>query len=67
MPVVILRRLEAARRVGLKPSAFDELRKRPDFCKPILITGKTPGFIESEIDSWIAKRIAERDGKETQS
>ena len=61
VPNVVLRRGEVARRVGLKSSAFDELRKRHDFPKSTILTGRTPIWLEREIDSWIEERFAERD------
>ena len=61
MSNIVLRRGEVMRRVGLKASAFDELRKRDDFPKSTIITGRTPAWLEHEVDSWIAQRFAERD------
>jgi predicted DNA-binding transcriptional regulator AlpA len=58
---IILRRREAMHRVGLKSSAFDELRKRSDFPKPIYITARSPGWLERELDAFIDRLIAERD------
>jgi prophage regulatory protein len=56
---------EARSRVGLKETAFCDLRKRdPSFPKPIPLGGKGTkrlGFVEAEIDQWLAARLAERD------
>jgi predicted DNA-binding transcriptional regulator AlpA len=60
-PNVVLRRGEVMRRVGLKASAFDELRKRDEFPKSTTITGRTPVWLEREIDQWIERRFAKRD------
>ena len=63
VPTIVIRRAEAMRRVGLKSSAFDELRHRPDFPKPIYITARTPAWLEHELDAWLATRVAERDAR----
>lgn len=64
----ILRRRQLEDRTGLKKSAiYDRLNPKspnydPDFPKPIdLGTGKNPpiGFVEHEVEAWLAKRIAQ--------
>jgi predicted DNA-binding transcriptional regulator AlpA len=53
------------KRLGLRSSAFDELRHRSDFPKPIHITSpRNPVWLERELDAFIDQRIAERN-KET--
>jgi predicted DNA-binding transcriptional regulator AlpA len=48
------------KRLGLRSSAFDELRHRSDFPKPIYLTSRCPVWSEAEVDAWIAARFAER-------
>jgi predicted DNA-binding transcriptional regulator AlpA len=55
------------RRLGLKHSAFDEIRKRPDFPKPIFVTARSPGWLEHELNAFLEQLVAKRDGKEMQS
>ncbi len=50
------------RRLGLRHTAFDEIRKRPDFPRPIYITPRVPGFLEHELNAFLDRLIAERDG-----
>jgi predicted DNA-binding transcriptional regulator AlpA len=50
---VIVRRADAMRIVGLKSSAFDELRKRPGFPRPIWVTQSCPGWYADEIHTWL--------------
>jgi len=40
-----------------------KLIKDNRFPQPIKLGGNSTGFVESEIDAWIASRIADRDGK----
>lgn len=65
-PLVILRRKEVEKKIGLSCSAiYDRLDSKsprfdPEFPKPISLgDGKNPpiGFIESEVDEYILKRI----------
>jgi predicted DNA-binding transcriptional regulator AlpA len=49
------------RRLGVKSSAFDEIRKRPDFPKPIFIPTRSPGWLEHELNAYLDRFIAERD------
>ena len=56
---------EVKARVGLRDTAFGDLRKRDKtFPRPLPLGGqgtKRLGFVESEIEAWLAARIAERD------
>jgi predicted DNA-binding transcriptional regulator AlpA len=52
----VVRRADAMKIVGLKSSAFDELRKRPDFPRPIWITETRPGWFADEIYAWLESR-----------
>lgn len=56
LPVVIAR-------VGKSRSSLLQLVKDGKFPKPIRLsdTGRSVGFIASEVDAWIAGRVAARD------
>ena len=59
----ILRLPEVQAKTGLKHSAIYERICRGDFPRPIPLGPKARGFLETEIDNWIASRVAERDGR----
>lgn len=59
----ILRRNEVIRRVGYSSTRFDALMKEPDFPLAIKLSERTPGWLESEIDQWIASRPRIERGK----
>ncbi|WP_424992417.1 helix-turn-helix transcriptional regulator [Oceaniradius stylonematis] len=55
---------ETAARLAIGRTKLWELATRdPDFPKPVSVTGRRKAFVKSEIDGWIAARIAERDGE----
>jgi prophage regulatory protein len=58
----ILRLPEVQAKTGLKHSAIYERINDGTFPKPVPLGTKARGFIESEVDDWIRKRLAERDG-----
>lgn len=67
-PIVILRPAEVAAKKGITRTGQFELLKAEDFPKPIKLSGaRSIGFVESEIDEWLEKRMAARDasGKST--
>ena len=55
----ILRWPELAKRIPFSRSHVHALVKTGDFPPPIKLGLRASGWIESEIDSWIANRIAE--------
>jgi prophage regulatory protein len=59
----ILRLSAVIDRTGLKRSTIYEHIAAGTFPKPIRLTLKSVGWVESEIDDWINKRIEQRDGK----
>lgn len=60
-PISILRRREVERRVGLTRSPLYARIKAGDFPRPVpLGNGRAVGWIESEIDQWLAAQIAKR-------
>ena len=62
IPSRILRPREVFRRVGLSRTTVYELARNPDsgFPKPIKLTEKATGFLEGEVEAWIAGRAAAR-------
>jgi prophage regulatory protein len=62
-PKRILRRPEVMARVGVTHSQIDNMEKQGRFPKRIKISVKAAGWIESEIDEFIDKRIAASRGQ----
>jgi prophage regulatory protein len=61
-PVTLLRIKEVERRVGLSRVLISLRVKSGKFPKPVLLgDGRAQGWLESEIDEWIAQRVAQRD------
>ena len=54
---------EVARRLGISIPSLMKLRERADFPKPVSVIGTRIGFVDREVDAWIAGRIAERDAE----
>ena len=54
----IIRLSQAILKTGLSRSTIYTLIKLGDFPKQIQLSPRTMGFLESEIDEWIAGRIA---------
>jgi prophage regulatory protein len=57
----ILRLPEVLNRVGYRRSKVYALIKANRFPKPLELGPKARGFLESEVDAWIAELIKERD------
>jgi prophage regulatory protein len=57
----ILRRPEVEACTGLPKSSIYALMADNKFPKPVPIRGSAVGWLESEIETWQKKRIAERD------
>jgi len=60
MSEVLLQRHEVERRVGLGCTSIYAGIAAGTFPKPVKV-GKRSLWVETEIDAWIAERIAERD------
>ncbi len=58
----ILRLPEVMGRVGLKRDSIYRLIRQGRFPKILKISDRASGFLESEIDAFIASRAAGRDG-----
>jgi prophage regulatory protein len=56
-----LRLREVCQRVGLKPSSVYRLIGLGTFPKQVKLSERTPAWIESEVESFMASRIEERD------
>jgi len=55
---VILRRPQVQTRTGLARSTMYHLMSSGQFPRPIQLTHRTVGWIEFEIDAWVAARVA---------
>lgn len=60
-----IRAREAIKKTGLSKSSIYDLMAQGQFPKAIrlCVTGRAVGWIESEIDAWMASRIAESRGE----
>lgn len=54
----IIRLRRTIEKTGLSRSTIYSLIKAGDFPKQIHLSPRTMGFLESEIDAWIASRVA---------
>ncbi len=59
--LVIVRRKEVESRTGLSRSAIYERIQSGGFPRPVNLGAKAVGWVEAEIETWIAARIAARD------
>ena len=57
----LLNKRETANRAGLSVSTLRRLEKAGRFPRKVKITDFRVGYLEHEVDAWIAERIAERD------
>jgi prophage regulatory protein len=57
-PHRILRIPELLDKTGLKKSHQQQLEQRGEFPKRIKLSERASGWLESEVDEWIAKRVA---------
>jgi prophage regulatory protein len=57
-PLRILRKPEVESRVGLKRERIAQLEREGRFPKRIKISDRASGWVESEIEAWIASRVA---------
>lgn len=58
----ILRRRDVERKTGQARSTIYDGMAAGTFPRPIRLSAKAVGWLESEVEAWIADRIAERDG-----
>jgi len=62
MPFRILKRPATQLKCGLSKTALYDKIQNGKFPKPIKLGPKSVGWLESELDQWIAARVSERDG-----
>lgn len=56
-PILIMRRREVERRTGLSRSTIYERIRTGAFPAPISLGGKSVGWIEHEVNHWLAERV----------
>jgi prophage regulatory protein len=61
MVMRILRFAQVVERTGLKHSAIYERISRGTFPRQVPLGDKAVGWLESEIDDWIARQVRQRD------
>jgi prophage regulatory protein len=54
----LLRRPQVVDRTGLRPTLIDSLERRGEFPRRVKISERAAGWIEHEVNDWIAQRIA---------
>jgi prophage regulatory protein len=59
--VNIIRKKPTAKKVGFHPSHLMRLARAGRFPSPVRLGPNSVGFIEEEVNAWIAERAAERD------
>ncbi len=59
--LAIVRRKEVESRTGLSRSAIYERIQSGDFPRPVNLGAKAVGWVEAEVEDWIAQRVAARD------
>lgn len=64
MVQTILRRDAVERATGLSRSTIYEMVNRGKFPQPVKLSARSVGWLASEVEGWIAARIAHRDGHE---
>jgi prophage regulatory protein len=57
----ILRRREVQTRTGLPTSSLYDFISHDQFPRPVKLSAHRVGWIATEVDDWIARRIADRD------
>jgi prophage regulatory protein len=56
----ILRKPELVAKVGLSDPSIYRREKKGDFPKRITLGGHSVGWLESEVNDWLARKAAER-------
>jgi prophage regulatory protein len=59
----ILRRPHVEQRTGLRRSAIYQAIAEGRFPRPVSLGPKAVGWLEHEVDGWVAERIAARDAR----
>lgn len=63
--VRLIRLPEVMSRVSLRRATIYRRISKGDFPKPVRTGGRASAWVESEVDAWIADRIAERERGES--
>lgn len=58
----LLRRDAVVKKTGLSQAELYRQVADGEFPKPVKIASRAVAWVESEVDGWIAKRVAARDG-----
>ena len=61
----LIRKTEAARRIGLSQGHMMRLARSGAFPSPVRISSNSVGFVVDEVTQWIEERMAERDERPT--
>lgn len=65
--LTILDRAQVTKRTSLKRDSIDNLARAGKFPKPIRLASRRIGWVEAEVEQWIAERIkASRDAVDLQ-
>jgi prophage regulatory protein len=56
----ILRRKQVEQRTGLSRSTIYDHIQKGSFPRPVKLGARAVGWLENEIDTWLATRLAER-------
>ena len=59
----VIRLPEVEAKTGLKHSSIYNRIAEGTFPRPVRLGSNSRGFVEAEVDDWIAARIAERDSE----
>jgi prophage regulatory protein len=62
----ILRTPETCNRTGLTAGQIGRLERRGDFPTRVRLTARVVGWVETEVDAWITRRLREQRGPQKQ-
>lgn len=60
---IVLRRKQVEQRTGLSRSTIYLRMQNEAFPKPINLGGRAVGWLESEVDAWLASLVENRDNR----
>lgn len=60
-PIRFIRRAEVMQMTGLTAGGLVSRVRRGEFPQPALLDARQPAWVESEVQTWMAARIADRD------
>lgn len=50
---ILYRRIDLQKALGVSRQTLDNLRKKPDFPKPVMLSNRTPAWKYDDIMQWI--------------